>query len=714
MSLSDELPESVSPGVLNPNVKPNKFRKNYDFQNGGTLKNLKEMILSTLDTDSVAGTGPWRGIVLMELPDITGDESAPIPVNSWLNNYFANKGDGSNKQTLPYSLKRYKIMIPELHAHLPQPTKWFPYDTTIRDPEIVKVGLYPTFIAKSADLESAKAGDVVWADYGNRKTFEEPIYLGKIFSPPTPPSHGASASSTFCNSSGTAQINSATGNGMNKNNLPSLLSNAGVYKAIFSAGLEESRWARSNHINAFKKGMGEFQILSFGHMEYDKLIKAAREIPNIPIVIFSKSAEHFTRLARDGVDRRRIISTERYWSEETDNKALSEVQSLLEGGGLYITGNSLGTGKFTRLQELVNRFPEQIYFRARGESYGFRQEINPYRNHIAACTLAGDIISSVVKSLPNYKPPTPTEAAPTVPSDSESAGQVAVGIIPAQPCDNNGVTSISSYNGNLALTKPKAKIITIPNDSYRNGSRPRNSTMNFREDAGRAMQNVKNIVNQLGGLVILGQSNRSLSSYPSGGNGNVSQTSMHYTYLAFDLDMSSGTLGDGSDRGSASTEAKATQNCEYIITLNKDNSIKNKRGIKVTFIIWARSDKPAGTEVSGHKVQSLSLEALRCDKGSGGGPSGSLVTGNFINLTAILMSYGFQPISPIQDYLKNCRGGDASEWWHFQFEDGINIGDTWAQTLTKVHSEEELQRAPTWKHRNRTWRPSFLGPQQDV
>ena len=187
MSLTDGEAKKIGYGVLNPGVRPSPTSGAPDLAVGGSMRAIKNAAMKAYTPNARSGTGPYRGIVLMKLPEITGEAPEMLPRDSWLSSYFYDTAEGENQEQMPYPLKQFKVYIPELHIDLPRVEKYLPYvNGGGDDPEYKKIGMYPTFIARDSAAEDAEAGDLVWVNFGNNETFEDPYYVGKVFSEPSP------------------------------------------------------------------------------------------------------------------------------------------------------------------------------------------------------------------------------------------------------------------------------------------------------------------------------------------------------------------------------------------------------------------------------------------------------------------------------------------------------------------------------------------------
>lgn len=126
---------------------------------------------------------PLKGIVLRVEPNAEGaPEASEDAVEGW-GVWSYNKG-----QEKP-QLWRARVRIPELHAHLPIPETFGPEGLNS-----IMV-LYPVFQAKDQDTIAPVVGEICYVDFGDRKRFEDPIYLGMVKSGGRPVDGGASSES---------------------------------------------------------------------------------------------------------------------------------------------------------------------------------------------------------------------------------------------------------------------------------------------------------------------------------------------------------------------------------------------------------------------------------------------------------------------------------------------------------------------------------------
>ena len=84
----DETPKTFAYGDLNPISKP-MSHANFDPYNISVMDALREMIIAFYSPNSMAGTGPYKGVILRVEPDM--DQNNPEPGN-WLSAVFGPQG----------------------------------------------------------------------------------------------------------------------------------------------------------------------------------------------------------------------------------------------------------------------------------------------------------------------------------------------------------------------------------------------------------------------------------------------------------------------------------------------------------------------------------------------------------------------------------------------------------------------------------------------
>lgn len=165
-------------GDLNDVDEP-KISKSLNIESPSFLSSIKDAILDTYRKDAFQNISSLKGIVLR----IDNNPNTPEP-NSWISRIY------NFEKT--QSLKHLKVRIPEIHAALPDPEK---YGNNAGDSNKV-IDMYPTFIALNEEISNKPVapGDIVLVDFGNRINLTQPIYLGPVFSQPTPGAVGQKSS----------------------------------------------------------------------------------------------------------------------------------------------------------------------------------------------------------------------------------------------------------------------------------------------------------------------------------------------------------------------------------------------------------------------------------------------------------------------------------------------------------------------------------------
>ena len=200
--------------------------------------------------------------------------------------------------------------------------------------------------------------------------------------------------------------------------------------------------------------------------------------------------------------------------------------------------------------------------------------------------------------------------------------------------------------------------VRVPADKYRDGY----DRFFLRQDVADAYMRVREVVAEAGGILTSSGARRSL-------NANVgaarSATSFHYTGRALDLNVGSGMENRTRD--------------PFVIASDGDRHWR----------VFARAE---GGEP-------MEIEALTY----GSRKSGRVSSGRFIDLTALFESQGFQRIRARRSFFS---GGSwlGAEWWHFQYEQGLEKGiSTFGDELLKVFTENQLRETAPWKYRDRVF-----------
>jgi len=177
---SNYLLEKFKFGELNP-VGSSTTRTMVDLNTAdATMDTVRFATRTFFKHNALKGTGPYKGIVLRI--DDAGTAGVPGQVSrqgSGFSNYTSILGDGAGLVQTAGTLSKIRVRIPEIHAALPIP-KSLPV-LTQESPDHRIIDMYPQFVAETTSvLIPAQAGDLVWVDFGNRKTLEDPIYIAPV------------------------------------------------------------------------------------------------------------------------------------------------------------------------------------------------------------------------------------------------------------------------------------------------------------------------------------------------------------------------------------------------------------------------------------------------------------------------------------------------------------------------------------------------------
>ena len=220
----------VSPGVLNNISKP-LVGRSLDLETADNNTALRTMIEDFFAPDSLAETGPYKGVIL-RVESVNTGKAEP---EGFLDSLFSFFG-GSSKQV------RVKARIPELHTHLPVPSgDGDPQTDSYPDHHIID--MYPTFTAESDDELFTKVvpGEIGIFDFGDRKNYTDPMFITPLevqTKRPTPGSSQGSFTTDCAPPTGVSSGNSLPGknvgishSGITQDNLRSR--NAGANAIMF-------------------------------------------------------------------------------------------------------------------------------------------------------------------------------------------------------------------------------------------------------------------------------------------------------------------------------------------------------------------------------------------------------------------------------------------------------------------------------------------------
>ena len=90
----------------------------------------------------------------------------------------------------------------------------------------------------------------------------------------------------------------------------------------------------------------------------------------------------------------------------------------------------------------------------------------------------------------------------------------------------------------------------------------------------------------------------------------------------------------------------------------------------------------------------------------------AVVTQNVIDLTALMEAHGFKSIrSRPSSWNKIATDHTVymgTEWWHFQYEEALEVGDTFGEHLLRLYTQTQLRGSPPWKFRDRQWNGQYF------
>lgn len=198
--------------------------------------------------------------------------------------------------------------------------------------------------------------------------------------------------------------------------------------------------------------------------------------------------------------------------------------------------------------------------------------------------------------------------------------------------------------------------VRVPADPYRDGY----DRFFLREDVAEAYMHIYEKIKEAGGKLTSSGARRALNA--SVGTSR-SATSFHYSGRALDLFVGSGM----------------------------ENRIRDP------FVVAADGDRYWRVYARADGGEQMDIEAVTY----GSRNRGRVVSDRFIDLTSLFKEEGFERIRARSSFF---RGGNwlGAEWWHFQYEKGLEKGrSTFGEELLKVYREDQLRSTPLWAYRAR-------------
>lgn len=199
--------------------------------------------------------------------------------------------------------------------------------------------------------------------------------------------------------------------------------------------------------------------------------------------------------------------------------------------------------------------------------------------------------------------------------------------------------------------------------------------MSLRDDVAREYEKLSDKVHLLGGLVTSSGGKRSLSAEV---NANRSRTSMHYVGRAFDLATDTGMRNP--DKDQYIIEADPTEPRKWIVWCR---SSLNPKDLETTAAL-------AGTEGG--------LKTLEACVATPHGPKYVTTTATVFNFTKLAKQFGFERISGRKGFWDRVSDGNASEFWHFQWQTGLIVGKTtFGSELLRLYTLPVCQKFGGWQ-----------------
>ena len=214
----------------------------------------------------------------------------------------------------------------------------------------------------------------------------------------------------------------------------------------------------------------------------------------------------------------------------------------------------------------------------------------------------------------------------------------------------------------VTASPERLPFVRVPADTYRDGY----DRFFLRADVAEAYLRVRQKVVEAGGKLTSSGARRLLTARVSPSR---SATSFHYTGRALDLHVGSGMESPGRD--------------PFVIASDGDR-------------YWRVYARAAGGE--NMEIDAASYNSRQRSR---------KIKGRFLDLTALFEAEGFARIRARKSFF---TGGTwlGAEWWHFQYEKGLEPGvSTFGDELLRVYAEETLRSTPPWQYRDRVYKVNW-------
>ena len=175
---------------INPTEK-SPMQRHLDSQNNDPAHNMREAGEKVFEVNVLKGTGPYRAIVLKI--DAQPLQPDPASYSAHVNSVF-----GNDPATTP-PLVQIRARIPSLHAG----SRPAPKAIDGPNADHFAIEAHPMFVALSTGVPAPqRVGEVVWVDFGNRETLEDPQYIRPMIEPAPVGGLGASTGCGFTGNGG--------------------------------------------------------------------------------------------------------------------------------------------------------------------------------------------------------------------------------------------------------------------------------------------------------------------------------------------------------------------------------------------------------------------------------------------------------------------------------------------------------------------------------
>ena len=205
----------------------------------------------------------------------------------------------------------------------------------------------------------------------------------------------------------------------------------------------------------------------------------------------------------------------------------------------------------------------------------------------------------------------------------------------------------------------------------------------MREDAAEAFKQLREEINSLGGIVTTSGGIRSLDNFKP--SPSRSETSIHYTGLAFDLGMWTGmNIGTIIDKKAGVNVKVDKDTLPYVI---------ERVGTR-NWHVWCRTENPS---IPVRKIKAYFYPHKQ-----------EVVEGRFISFTDIAKKYGFTGIGQRSNFNSSYS---CAEWCHFNWTKPLIKGEsTFASILEELWSDKQLANFPGYaKYGSRVWGERWRG-----